>query len=116
MPKKENFGPTRIGSLDYEVEYRNLIVNDRKQELLGEHSYSDGVILLYDGMKPDLEATVYLHEVLHGIFSQCPLPEACTPHEEVLVEVISNNIVSLFKNNPEQAKLFMKKIGVISGK
>lgn len=52
----------------------------------------------------DYTSTV-LHEALHAIWDEYELPPQ---HEEQCVSAVENGIRSLFRNNPEFAKEFMK--------
>lgn len=87
-----------ILGVPFSITTSDRITGSDGRNLDGEITYNVAKIEIVNGMPPEVERRVLLHEIMHGIFSQ-------TGHEnyrldEDLIEAVANSLVYLLRRNP----------------
>lgn len=91
----------RVGGLDYTIKRWNRQAADNAGAF-GMCDRATQVILIQDGLPPQLEAHVVLHEVLHAAYSAAgmnAIPEHIS--EERLVGALTHQLTQVWRDNPD---------------
>lgn len=90
----------RIGYKDIEVKFQDSVLIDG-QDHWGTFNYGEGQLLIKDSLCNEDTAEVFLHELLHGAFKMGGLRHRYNrEEEEQIVSCFSDQLATIFKNNP----------------
>ncbi len=103
--------PPRLVDIDgNRFEVRIVATKDwTYDQLMGQIAYSELVIRVLDGMKPDATRDTVLHEIVHGVFKSRipdrPWRELAGKHAgevmETVVEALSSGMLQVLRKNPQ---------------
>ena len=108
--------PTKIklGYQDIAVQgFTTGFKTSEAEDVFGDYCDRTGVIRIQKGMDKKTEAATLLHEILHAIVKSSGLTNDGQPlkedaAEEMAVDVLSNGLASVFRDNPKLLEYFHK--------
>lgn len=93
-------GVLKIGALRYGI----VLVDD--EEMLGQHDYGQGVIILSQRCSPEIAPWVLFHEILHAVFDFCGLEQ-----DEGMVQALAHTLLTVLRENPRITAFLLGEAG-----
>lgn len=101
--------PKKIRIMAYDYEIRNMTQQEQRDgKYLGTCLNSEAQITINGSWKPQVQATTFLHEIIHAIAHQMGKFNLSDEQEEKVVEGLSTGICVLMRDNPKLLPLIQK--------
>lgn len=91
----------RIGATDFTLKFVETGISN---SIDGQYWSSKQEIKISHDLRGQYRASVVLHEVLHGCYSQGSLGDADTLSEEFIVATFSKQLAGVIRDNPQLMK------------
>jgi Zn-dependent peptidase ImmA (M78 family) len=85
----------RVGAIDYDVDYADVVVIDGSINYAGSCDFENSQILIIDKLKESKKFAVFMHELVHIMFDQAGYHE----HDEDMVERLARVLHQILRDN-----------------